>query len=716
MPKKIIFTAIFILPLSSWAAHEQLPKIVIQGSKTPHSIFVAAPGSAGLKDTASLLEKIPGANVNRNGPLTGIAAYHGMYGNRVAVQVDGVNMKEVGPNSMDPPLSHIPAAMTDSLLMHKGIAPVSAGIESIGGSIKVKSRKGIFAQGDGIATHGNAASGYGYADNGYFSTLFASVANKNHYLHLGGSKEQGDNYKTASSKKQQSSAYDRDTFATGYGYQRGNHKFTIDYSDNATNNTGTPALPMDIEYVRGGLYDSSYTFNFADYQLKTALFYQKMRHKMSNQYFRNGGSAEQDAISNRTKVEAGGIRLALNMGLLDGDFTVGIEGEHANHDALITRTDTSPKHGGALPAKFKTIQINPYNDIEKDRYSIFGEWQGAIAERLSLQAGARFVHTWMNAGNVAGGNPKANPATAGNADSMKGLAIARRIGQDRVAFNNLDRKRNFNDVDLSAVLNYAITDKVNIELGLGRKNRTPSYQELYLFTELSAVGGLADGNTYLGDVDLDYETAYQFDLALNWHNRRAYISPRVFYHYVDNYIQGERTARAIAKVAMPGNPQNILEFANINAQLFGVDLEAGYTISDDWRIDAGINYVRGMRVDSPSEDDDLYRIAPLNGRLQLTYAKNDWTAALEGVFVADQGDVVGYGSAAVDESKTGGHVLVNLSGQYQPFTGVTIAAGVQNLIDTKYTNHLDGYQLHNRNGGRVAGHGRNAFVTLGYNW
>jgi iron complex outermembrane receptor protein len=53
-------------------------------------------------DTAALLELAPGANVNRNGPLTGIAQYRGMYGDRVNVLVNGMQISTGGPNGMDP--------------------------------------------------------------------------------------------------------------------------------------------------------------------------------------------------------------------------------------------------------------------------------------------------------------------------------------------------------------------------------------------------------------------------------------------------------------------------------------------------------------------------------------------------------------------------------------------------------------------------------------
>ena len=670
------------------AEHEQLPTIVVEGGVMRAGTFGTAPGSSGLKDTASLLKRVPGANVNRNGPLTGIASYRGMYGNRVNISIDGANMKEVGPNSMDPPLSHIPAPLTGTLTVHRGVSPVSSGIESLGGSMHAESKKGRFADGDGIETSGTASMGYSSVEDGHYGSILGAVANENHKVYLSGSKEQGRDYRIKNNQKQNNTRYDREAFTTGYAFQQDGHEFGINYSNNNTGHTGTPALPMDIVYVRGGLYDTNYSWDMGDgYKLKTNMFYQKMRHLMNNSLFRNGGSSKRDLVSNRTRVEAGGIDVALTLPLFDGSLTVGVNGDHANHDALIQRTGTSATDGG--PKGGKTIVVNPFNDVERDRYSIFTEWEGNVAEDLDLELGARFTHTWMNAGNVSGPKPMAKAISA---------------------FNNVDRKRNFNDVDLTAILRYAFSDQLDVEFGFGRKNRAPTYQELYLFTNLSAVGGLADGNTYISDLGLEHETAYQFDLSFDWHHGDAYVAPRFFYQYVDDYIQGIRSTRAQAK------GKNILEFSNIQAQLFGVDLEAGYTITDNWRVDAGLNYVRGLRVNSPTGDNDLYRIAPLNGRTQLTYEQSGWMGSIEGVFYADQGDVIGYRDGNGNELKTKGYMLMNLRGQYEPYEGIVIGTGIENVLDSKHYDHLGGYENHKRSNGRVAMQGRNIYATLSYNW
>lgn len=705
---KILNVAIIgglVLPLSALAEHPQLPDITVKGSAMRTGTFGSAPDSSVFKDTATLLKRIPGANVNRNGPLTGIASYRGMYGNRINISIDGANMKEVGPNSMDPPLSHIPAPLTGKLTVHRGISPISSGIESFAGSMHVESKKGQFAKAKGVETSGTASMGYSSVEDGHYGSILGAVANQNHKFYLSGSKEQGRDYRIKNNQKQIPTQYDREAFTGGYAYQRDQHEFGINYSNNNTGHTGTPALPMDIEYVRGGLYDTNYRWDLDNgYQLKTNVFYQKMRHKMSNGLFRIGGTANRDLITNKTRVEAGGIDLSLTLPLFDGDLTLGINGDHANHDATITRVGTSATDGGPGPRPNSMgpmiAMVNAFNDIERDRYSVFFEWQGDIKKNLSLETGIRYAHTWINAGDVSGGNP------------MAGDSFVSRVGRDRVAFNAAAKNRNFNEVDLTAILQYRFAPDLDIEMGLARKNRTPTYQELYLFTQLSAVGGLADGNTYLGNLGLDHETAYQLDLSFDWHNEHAYIAPRFFYHYIDDYIQGLRTARAQAAVG----GGSVLEFSNIQAQLFGVDLEAGYTLSDDWRFDVGLNYVRGMRVNSPTSDDDLYRIAPLNGRAQLAYNNVAWMGAIEGVFYADQGDVIGYRDGVGNEQKTKGYMLLNLRAKYEPYQGIVIGTGIENTLDSKHFNHLGGYQLHNRNNGRIAMPGRNIYATLSYHW
>lgn len=687
---KFVIAATCVSPYLAQAETEELPTIIVEGAPTRPGTFGTAPDSTSLTDTASLLKRVPGANVARNGPLTGIAQYRGMAGNRINISLDGANMKEVGPNSMDPPLSHIPAPLTGSLQVYRGIAPVSSGIETLGGSMKAESKKGFFAEGEGIETNGVASMGYSSAADGRFGALLGAVATQNHKLYLSGSEEKGRDYRKQNNRKQVPTQYDRNAYTVGYGYQRDGHEFGINYSDNDTGHTGTPALPMDIMYVRGGVYDTNYNWDLGDgYKLKTNLYYQKMRHLMNNFTLRGQYTnlAPVDFRQNRANVEAGGWDIAFSMPVFGGDMSLGFNGDQANHDALITNPNNA------------AFFVQNFSGIERDRYSIFSEWNGQLTNALSIELGARLTYAMTDSANVDIAAALPPPA-----QSLKN------------AFNSRDHQKEDLDVDLVSIFRYTASSNLDVEVGLARKNRMPSYQERYLWLPLEATSGLADGRNYIGDIDLDHETAYQFELGFDWHNDNAYIAPRFFYHYVYNYIQGLATTNTAANMVSQANGGfPALQYSNIEAQLYGVDIEGGYSFDDHWRFDAGLNYVRGQRLDVPGED-NLYRMTPLNGRTQLTFEHSGWMGAIEGVFYARQGDV----SEFNDELKTAGYALLNLRGNYEPVAGLVISTGVENVLDKLHYDHIGGIdrvnllQTGDRN--RVAMPGRNFYATLSYSW
>lgn len=681
---------VVLLPALSHAEHAQLPTIIITGDAQQPGTLSIRPDSSGLKDAASLLKRVPGANVNRSGPLTGIAQYRGLYGNRINIEIDGMSWKEVGPNSMDPPLSHTPAALTESLQVIRGISPVSSGIETIGGSMKVNIRKGNFATEDGeIEWDGIASGGYGTVDEGRFGAVFSSIANKNHKLYVNGSHETGSSYRYTKGKSLVPTQYQRNAYLLGYAYQRDGHEFNIGYSNNDTGRTGTPALPMDIQYVRGGVNTFEYSGEFDGVAVDSSFYYQNMRHAMNNFQFRQ--TPMPGMRQNRTTVEGIGGKLTFTVPVLSGDFSFGFEGDTSAHDAHVTNPSD---------ARFS---VDAFNGVERERHSIFAQWLGDISDKTSLEAGIRYSYIHASADRVMGRNPML---------VMRGVA-PNAMALNR-AFNGSVRDAEHNNVDLSLILKHAVTDKLSVELGFGRKTRAPSYQELFLWIPLEATGGLADGKTYIGHLNLNAEVAYQAELGVEWHSSDVFISPRFFYHYVKDYIQGDVStntdAIAITNAMGIDDP---LQFNNIDAQLYGFDVEGSYSITDNLLFDTVLSYVRGDRTD---KNDNLYRIAPFNARTQLTYYESFWSVGIEGVFYAKQNAVARFN----DELKTPGYALLNLRGQIEPISDLTIGLGIENVLGKNYADHLAGLNRVGSpelaQGSRIRSPGRNFYATVSYAW
>ena len=124
--------------------------------------------------------------------------------------------------------------------------------------------------------------------------------------------------------------------------------------------------------------------------------------------------------------------------------------------------------------------------------------------------------------------------------------------------------------------------------------------------------------------------------------------------------------------------------------------------------------MRGKRLDI---DDDLYRIAPLNATVALTYERPRWFVTVEGVCYDKQDNV----SVTNGETPSSGYGLMNLFGEVSlgqvKLATATLRAGLSNLLDETYRPHLNGINRVRESdvgiGERLPGPGRNVFASLG---
>jgi iron complex outermembrane receptor protein len=671
------------------ADKERLPTMVIEGEMLTPGVVGVKPDIGGVNDAAALLKRVPGANVNSNGPLSGIAQYRGLFGDRVNVSSDGTTYKSACANAMDAPLSHVPTSLTETLSIKRGIASVSSGIETLGGNIVQRSRRGEFSESDDIEFSGKTTNGVNSVNNAYYTSIFGNIANDNHKFRLGGSREEGGNYDWDGGENIDTS-HERNAGMLGYGYRTDdqNHELDFSYNFNDTHTTGTPSLPMDIVYSRGGVSNFNYTGLLADkYTVNTEFSYQDIKHRMDNFSLRGTVPILKQRVSDNS-ARGFGYKLSVEMPLYDGNLTLGADGDNIEHDAHITNPNNA-------------LSINNFNDVSRDRYGVFAEWKGELMRDWELELGTRVNLVRMDAGNVGGlAGPFANP-----------LSPHSRLANN---FNASKHAKDDLNVDVVAIMTHHLNSDMDVELGFARKTRSPSYQERYLWLPLNATGGLADGRNYIGNIELKPEVSYQGELGFNWQLDTAYIMPRIFYRYVKDYIQGAQTENALALAV----DSTSLEYSNVDAYFYGFDIEGGFRFLEDWKVDMMISYVRGRRDDVT---DNLYRIAPLNGRIGVFYDTADWLLGTELIGYDDQNETSSYN----EEVATAGYFIWNLRGQYRPqyetVKGLQIGFGVENVLDESYRTHLSGLNRNAANDGTAVGEhlpgpGRNFYATLSYDW
>ena len=85
-----LLASALLLPVYSQgqAAEPEIEEIIITSVRDT-SVLMTDETLVAPPDTAQMLRMMPGANLNKNGELTGIAQYRGMYGDRINISING---------------------------------------------------------------------------------------------------------------------------------------------------------------------------------------------------------------------------------------------------------------------------------------------------------------------------------------------------------------------------------------------------------------------------------------------------------------------------------------------------------------------------------------------------------------------------------------------------------------------------------------------------
>ncbi len=635
-------------------------------------------------DITHLLARTPGGARIGNGALSGQVQYRGLFGERLNLRVDGQRFASGGPGLMDPVFHYAPAPLIAQVVIDRGVSPVSAGPGLAGGS------DAVFKRVD-FSDSSEAALGYDLSfstrsvDSSYAGGGVIGLSTDSWRVNVIGSTEQGEDFDFADGTVG-GSEYQRDVYGLSAGYRTGAHTFSFDMRRQNTGKSGNPPFPMDIQFFDTDFARAGYEGDFDRFDVKASLNYIDVAHLMDNYSLRQDPPPDRQRYTYAYATTLGGD-LSVSFAHFGGVMEVGLDGETVEHDVTIYNPNNA------------NFFVTPAPDIEESRIGVFAEWTG-FTRGVNAQFGLR----------VDDYSTEAGTAVTGPALPMAPQMLAS-------MFNMADPGADETTVD--AVARFW-TEEINGFTWRGtiaRKNQVPNYVQRYGWLPLTASGGLADGNIYVGDLELDPETAWIFEAGFDYFGQSFYARPTIFLRDVEDYIQGvpydDTVGVADSMVemvaGMSGDPTP-LRFANTDARLYGLDLDFGYDFDGPWRVDGVFSYVRGERTDI---DDNLYRVAPPNLTLAATYEQADWSASFEVRGVAEQSDV----SVTNSEQETGAYAIANLYGDWTIRDGVHLSFGIENLFDEVYRDHLSGY---NRNaesdvalGERVPGAGRSAFVRIG---
>ncbi|WP_417452010.1 TonB-dependent receptor plug domain-containing protein [Kordiimonas sp.] len=671
---------------------DTLQEILVVGARpvTTATDNEVNPARVARADTAALVAGVPGGALINNGALSGQVQFRGMMGARVAVSIDGQRFGSGGPNLMDPPLQYAPLPLVASLEISRSVGSVSDG-PGLAGRVNASFKKVGFTDSANMDFSGSLSASVRSADESVATGGVVGAASDTWRVQVLGSYEDGSNLRSARGDIA-GTFYERSVGGAGFGWRSedGKHELGFDYRHQKVGETGNPPFAMDIEFFNGDFVRGTYIGRYDGLMVEANVAYADIDHAMTNYASRPAPMMATMYRRSVAAAETWTADLTLSKTLGAGTLSLGGDYENASHDMTITNPNNDAFFIGAFP------------DIEMERIGGFAEWRYEEAGS-GYEVGLRYDHYQSTAGN----------ATVGSAvPAMPGMLA--------MAFNGGDRTMTHDLVDAVFQGWYKMSDTSTLRATLARKNRAPGYVEQFGWLPISASGGLADGNTYVGDRTLKAETTLIAELGVDYASGGFYMRPTAFYRKVDDYIQGVPfddtpgvSDTVVEMISAMNGDTTPLRFANVDATLYGLDVDLGMAVSDSWHIDATFSYVRAERDDT---DDNLYRIAPARGVVGLTYEGGAWYVTAASRMVAKQKKV----SATNDEAATDGYVLVDLYAGWWVNERVNLTAGVENLFDRFYEDHLAGYNRIAESdvalGDRLPGAGVNAFVRLEYSF
>ena len=697
-------------------AQENVEEITVIGRQEFLETQFTAQRSASNVDAAGLMNEVPGGAGLNNGPLTGQIQYRGMFGPRVNVRVDGMLIHGGGPNWMAPPLQHIPAGLMEELVIEQGIPSIATG-GGIGGAATALWKRPQYGSDNNWEFTGDTEAAFSTVDSGNSYSAVIGAVNENNRFYVVGSDDEGDDYDTPEGEVA-ATQYERQVYGIGYGFRSGVNEFEINFHRMEVDDTGTPSLPMDIDWFDTDIWNVSYSTELSGVGLEFRVYGSDIDHGMSNSLLRPTPDFSSlplppfvgdDKRTVFTESEEIGYKFTLSTDLAGGNFIAGLEGKQAEHDASVFDPDFAP------------FFVNNFNNSETDSQSVFAQWSSLQGQRWYFELGTRLERFESETGEV-----DAFPARL--VDMNPGMwpmgTPPRAVWMLRESFNNADRTQLDDNVDVVAKTRYQATENLVIEVGIAQKVRSPMYQERYLWIPLEANAGLGDGNNYVGNPELSPEEAMQFELGFDLDMGNWYFSPRLFRRDVDDYIQGvPATNMAVIGVSANANGDPTpLMFANTEAEFTGIDMTFGMELSSSLRIEGIASSVRGRQTDL---DDNLYRVAPESLRLNLIYETNNAVARIEQVFVDNQNDLSRINTFDPSNPNnsfvpTEDYYLTNAYATWNITDSTTLSFGVENLLDEEYISHLTGF---NRvldsvvpRGTRMYGRGRNVFGRIQFIW
>lgn len=232
-------------------------------------------------DTGALLSNTPGYIVAQGGGVSGLPTVNGLGDDRLKIRVDGMELTSACANHMNPPLSYIDPGQVGRIELVAGVTPVSAGGDSIGGTITVTSAAPFFARaGEGWRTRVKLAASARSVNDGVNASVAASAANDTTSIGYTGASARGHSYKDGDGQRVLGSMFESVNQAVVLALRGGAGQLILRAGVQHIPYQGFPNQYMDMTDNTARHANLAYAGRFGWGDVDAAAYWQKTDHEM----------------------------------------------------------------------------------------------------------------------------------------------------------------------------------------------------------------------------------------------------------------------------------------------------------------------------------------------------------------------------------------------------------------------------------------------------
>ena len=639
--------SVMVLPLAATANPTVLSPTVVTASPMAEPLTVVTDPRAPrqpipAQDGADILKTIPGFSVIRKGGTDGDPVFRGMAGSRLNILLDGEHILGGCGGRMDPPTAYVFPESFDRMTILKGPQTVLHGPGNSAGTVLFDRDRARVSEPTAQAQLSSTAGSFGRFD------LFgeAGFATPDFYVRGIATRTRASDYEDGDGNDVHS-AYKRwsGTLALGWTpdddtvleltYARSDGEAA--YADRMMDGT-----KFDRENV--GLRFEKHNLSPVVERVSAQIYYNYVDHVMDNFSLRTPPmNLAQQRLNNPDRKTWGG-RVATDLRATENTlFKLGFDAQNNDHTL---------RNGAGANALAQYKAAPRVTDATFRQHGVFGEVHHDRGEQDRIIAGLR-LDRWKAsdkraASTVVNGSPLVS-AGASRSDTLTS------------GFARWER-------DLLA-------KPATVYAGIGRVERFPDYWELISASKQSETTNSA--------FRTKPERTTQIDVGLNYDDGTISTAFSAFYAHIDDFILTDSfdTGARFGKI---GNPNLV---RNIKARTMGLEAGVGWRFAANWQADATLAYVRGK---NRSDGTALAQIPPLEARIGLNWNNGIWSAGALWRGVAAQNRVdQGKGNiAGQDVGKSSGFGVLSVNGGYRAGERVQLTAGIDNLFDRKYAEHL----------------------------